>query len=283
MRVLITGAQGQLAGALADHFSPSSTVVALTRADLDVRNETDVFRVVRSARPDVVINGSAYNGVDAAEQYAVEALEVNAFAVLALARAAAGAGALLIHYGTDFVFDGHASAPYVETDDPRPQSNYGLSKLLGEWFAASAGDHYVLRVESLFGGVRAKSSVDRILDALRKGEPAPVFSDRTVTPSFVDDIAEATARLIDIRPPSGTYHCVNSGVTTWLGIGEEIARLLRCEPTLVPTSVDTVRLPAKRPKYCALSNEKLRGVGIRMPSWQDALRRYVQKSLILNP
>ena len=277
MRALVTGAAGQLGRAIVERFSSSMTVLPLGRADLDVTSEADVRRAVDTARPDVVVNCSAYNAVDEAQQRAAEALEVNGCAVLALARAARDAGALLVHYGTDFVFDGLASQPYVETDPPHPQSHYALSKLLGEWFAATVPGHYVLRVESLFGGERAKGSIDRILGAIRRGEPASVFTDRTVTPAYVVDVAEATLQVIERRPPAGVYHCVNSGVTTWLGIGEELVRLLRREATLIPTSVDSVTFRAKRPKYCALSNDKLRLAGIEMPSWQDALARYVKK------
>src|SRR5690606_15872637 len=125
----------------------------------------------RAAKPDVIINCSAYNLVDQAEDDAPAALAVNGFAVLNLARAAREAGAMLVHYGTDFVFDGRSTEPYTETDRPVPESTYGMSKLLGEWFAAEAPRHYVLRVESLFGGTRAKSSIDKILDAILAGEP----------------------------------------------------------------------------------------------------------------
>ena len=169
MRVLITGVAGQLGRAMARRLSSSATVVPFTRQELDVTRDADVLRIVLSSRPDVIVNCTAYNAVDDAEEHAVEALEVNAFAVLALARAARACGAVFVHYGTDFVFDGRSDRPYLETDAPAPQNHYGLSKLLGEWLAADAPEHYVLRVESLFGGERAKSSVDRILDALRSG------------------------------------------------------------------------------------------------------------------
>lgn len=274
MRVLVTGAAGQLGRAIVDRFSSSADVVARTRQDLDVTCEADVRHAVQDVRPDVIVNCSAYNAVDGAEDDAAGALEVNGFAVLALARAARDAGATLVHYGTDFVFDGRASAPYTETDRPVPESTYGLSKLLGEWFAAEAPRHYVLRVESLFGGTRARSSIDKILDAIRAGEPARVFIDRTVTPSYVVDVAEATARLLEIRPETGVYQCVNSGATTWLGVAEEAARLLRRDAQLVPVPVASVTMRARRPKYCALSNEKLRHAGIDMPTWQNALARY---------
>ena len=275
MRLLVTGAAGQLGGAIVTRLSAIGDVTPMTRRDLDITCEADVRRAVSNERPHVIINCSAYNEVDEAEQQAALALEANAFGVLALARAARESGAVLVHYSTDFVFDGNVDRPYIETDRPLPQSNYGLSKLLGEWFAAEAPAYYVLRVESLFGGERASSSVDRILDAIRRGEPTRVFADRTVTPSYVVDVADATARLLDIRPASGVYHCVNGGVTTWLGVAREAARLLQRDPILIPTSVASVPLPARRPKYCALSNEKLHAVGIDMPDWRNALARYV--------
>lgn len=275
MRVLVTGAAGQLGRAIADRFSSTDPVIPFTRQQLDITSEDDVLRAARDARPDAIVNCAAYNRVDDAEDAADEALRTNAFAVLALARAARDTGAVFVHYGSDFVFDGLASRPYTEEDAAQPQSTYGLSKLLGDWFAADAPAHYVLRVESLFGGEQAKSSVDRILDGLRRGDAVRVFTDRTVTPSYVADVAGATARILAERPPSGLYHCVNGGVTTWLGIAEEAARLLGCDPTLEPVSVDDVPMRASRPRYCALSNEKLRRAGIEMPPWQDALKRHV--------
>ena len=277
MRVLVTGAAGQLGGAIVRRFATSSTVTAMTRRDLDITVEGDVMRAARDVAPQVIVNCSAYNAVDQAEDDPAQALEANAFGVLALARAARETGAVLVHFGTDFVFNGETATPYRETDAPRPASHYGLSKLLGEWLAEDAPDHYVLRVESLFGGEKAKSSVDRILDGIRRGETVRVFVDRTVTPSYVDDVATAAMRLVEARPACGLYHCVNSGVTTWLGIAEEAARLMRREASLERVSVDDVKLRARRPKYCALSNEKLRLAGIAMPTWQDALFRYIAR------
>jgi dTDP-4-dehydrorhamnose reductase len=227
-------------------------------------------------RPDAVLNCAAYNDVDGAEDHAGDALRVNAIAVRALARATAAAGAIFVHYGTDFVFDGLADRPYSEADQPAPQSVYACSKLLGEWFAADCPRHYVLRVESLFGGSQRRSSVDRIADAIRKREPARVFVDRTVTPSYVDDVADATWKLIDGAAPSGLYHVVNSGLTTWFELAKEIGRRLGVEADLVPVRVADVKLKARRPQYAALSNARLASLGITMPSWQDALRRYLQ-------
>jgi dTDP-4-dehydrorhamnose reductase len=275
-RIVVTGAAGQLGTTMVRALDGRAEVTPLTRQDVDLSDAAAVESRIAAARPDVVINCAAFNDVDGAEDRAVEAIRINAGAVRAMARACRDAGAVLVHYGTDFVFDGTASRPYTEDDEPSPQSVYGCAKLLGDWFAADAPRHYVLRVESLFGGARRRSSVDRIVDAIAAGEPARVFVDRTVSPSYVRDVADATLRLLDTSAPYGLYHCVNSGHTTWHALGEEIARLLGREARLVPMRVADVPMRARRPQFAALSNDKLRLTGVEMPSWQNALRRYVE-------
>lgn len=280
-RVMVTGAAGQLGSAVVARLSGTCDVFAFTRAALDLADAAAVLTAMTNCSPDFVVNCAAYNDVEAAEDAAEAALSGNALAVQALARGAGATGATLIHYGTDFVFDGTADRPYVETDACRPLSTYGLSKLLGEWFALEAPGAYVLRVESLFGGRPAKSSIDKIIAAIRAGQPVRVFADRSVTPSFVDDVAAATERIVHpaaARRAPGVYHCVNSGVTTWLGIAEETARLLRRDAELIPVKSTEVKLKARRPVYCALSNEKLKAADIEMPTWQEALGRYIGDS-----
>ncbi len=279
MRVLLTGAHGQLGSTIAADFAARADVVPLGRPDLDLLDSSAVERAVLSHKPDVVINCAAFNDVDGAEDRAVDAIQINALAVRAMARATTSIGATLVHYGTDFVFDGlQQERPYTETDTPAPQSVYGASKLLGEWFAADAPRHYVLRVESLFGGTRRPSTIDRIVSSIRAGQPARVFVDRTVSPSFVQDVVDATWRLLESRAAAGLYHCVNTGAATWFELAEEIVRQLGIDAELVPTRVADVTLKARRPQYAALSNEKLRGAGIEMPTWQDAIRRYVGRA-----
>jgi len=276
-RLVVTGAAGQLGTAIVRTFASSADVVPLTRQELDLSDAAAIEARLTAERPDLVINCAAFNDVDGAEDRAVEAIRINAGAVRAMARACRTAGAVFVHYGTDFVFDGVASSPYTEDDEPSPQSVYGCSKLLGDWFAADAPRHYVLRVESLFGGARRRSSVDRIADAIAAGEPARVFVDRTVSPSFVEDVARATERLLDTEAPCGLYHCVNSGHTTWHALAEEIARVLGRHANLVAMRVADVPMRARRPQYAALSNEKLRRTGgVDMPTWQDALQRYLR-------
>jgi dTDP-4-dehydrorhamnose reductase len=254
-------------------------VVAHTRKSLDLTRGGDVRAAVRAAAPSVIVNCAAFNDVDGAESRPADAFSVNAFAVRTLARCAEEAHAVFVHYGTDFVFDGKASEPYTEDDPPAPQSAYGMSKLLGDWFALDAPQSFVLRVESLFGGAAGwdgrKGSFDGIVERLVQGSAVPVFIDRVVTPSYVPDVALATRHLLESGAAAGLYHCVNSGSATWHDVALEVARVLGLTPRLDPMTLEQRRLPAKRPRYCALSNAKLAAAGFAMPPWQDALRRWI--------
>jgi dTDP-4-dehydrorhamnose reductase len=280
MKVLVVGAGGHLGAAVAAHFAARAEVTATTRAELDVCDHRAVESTIAQLCPGAVINCSAYTDVDRAEDEPVEALDVNAFAVRVLASAARKAGAAFVHYSTDFVFDGTVDRPYTEDDQPNPRSTYACSKLIGEWFAREGGRHYVLRVESVFGssapaGSRRRTSVDRIVDAILEGREVPVFVDRTVSPSFRDDVALATQILLDGQARPGLYHCVNSGSCTWEELAREVGRQLGIEPRLKRVRLAEARLRAHRPQYCALSNARLAAAGVVMPGWQDAIGRYL--------
>lgn len=276
MRILIVGAAGQLGQAMAAQLAGEHAVSAWTRADVDLTRHRDVREAILRLTPEAVINCASYNQVDQAEEDQVTALEVNGIAVGTLARAAAEVDALFVHYSTDFVFAGTSQSPYTEADAPEPRSVYAQSKLIGEWLAADAPQHYVLRVESLFGGPHRRSSIDRIAVAVSGGQTAPVFVDRVVSPSFVPDVVDASAFMLRARPAAGVYHCVNSGHATWLEVGQQIVQHLGgSETSLKPVSVNDVKLRAARPQFAALSNAKLASAGHEMPTWQDAIGRYL--------
>src|SRR5438105_4765711 len=257
MRIVVTGARGRLGSAIVEACAASHDVVALARGDLDIVDAAAVDATIDRIAPDVVVNAAAMAGVDEAEDRPVDALNINAFGVQALARAAERRGAMFVHYSTDFVFDGTASTPYAETDAPNPRSVYGISKRIGEWFATDAPRGYVLRVETLFGpsahAAASKGSVATMVDALRAGESPKVFTDRTISPTYVPDAARAPLRLIESAPPPGIYHCVNSGSCTWHEFAVELARCLGLEPRLTPIRFADAKLKAPRPQYCALS------------------------------
>jgi dTDP-4-dehydrorhamnose reductase len=277
LRIVVVGARGQLGAAVVHVCGEQHEVVTFDHAALDLTDADAVFSTITAVRPDAIVNCAAYNAVDAAEDHPVEALRVNAIAVRSLARAAGSAA--LVHFSSDFVFDGNADRPYVETDPANPLGVYAMSKLLGEWMAIDAPRGYVLRVESLFGrapdAAPAKGSVAAIVNALLAGQASRVFEDRTVSPGYVLDVALATRTLIEQEVAPGLYHCVNSGFCTWLEFAREAARLLGIAAQFDIVRFADVRFAAPRPRYCALSNAKLAAAGIVLPSWQDGLARYL--------
>lgn len=277
---LITGADGQLGRILAASFASRGQTTALGRSELDLSDPGRIAATLASLRPALILNCAAFNDVDGAEEQPVAAFTINALAVRSLARAAAQYGATLVHYGTDFVFDGRAARPYTEADRPSPQSTYAASKLVGEWFAAGVPRWYVLRVESLFGvahspGSRRVGSIDRILDAIERRQPVKAFRDRIVSPSYLIDVAAATVALLDREAPSGLYHVVNSGHCTWYEFALEAGRQLGNTDTIEGIETTALALRAARPQFAALSNARLAETAYVMPTWQDALTRYL--------
>ena len=276
MRVLIAGANGQLGSAIVETFSDLD-VIGCGRDRLDLTDCQSVQRVLADVRPQVVINCAAFNDVDRAEDAAAQALAVNALGVGSLARHSEAVGAIFVHYSTDFVFDGIGDRTYAEDAEPSAQSVYAASKLMGEWLARDASRSLVLRVESLFGGTHATSSIDRIVDGLVAGREVRAFVDRTISPGYVYDVAAATRAALEADVPSGLYHCVNEGRTTWYDLASEAARLLGSSSSIVPTPSDSVTFRAARPTCSPLSTGKLARLGITLPSWQDALGRHIEE------
>ena len=282
-RVMVTGAAGQLGAEIVRVFADRD-VTAHTSSSLDITDSNAVSEAVKAVRPSVIVNCAAFNDVDGAETRLADAFAVNAFAVRGLARAAEEVGARFVHYSTDFVFDGTATAPYTEAVPPAPRSVYAASKLVGEWFALDAPGAFVLRVESLFGSPPGwpgrRGTMDHIVSGLESGRPIRAFTDRTVSPSYTPDVAAATRFLVDSDADAGLYHCVNTGAATWEQVAREVACVMGIEPMIEPVTSDQVQMKARRPRFCALANDRLATAGFPMPSWQDAIARWVA---ILSP
>ena len=276
MKVLVTGADGQLGQALCRRLG-DRLAWSGGRAALDVRDAEAVRLLVREVRPDVVINASAYNKVDAAEAEPGEALAVNAEGPLHLARACQETGALIVHISTDYVFDGRQSEPYGEDAAPNPTSAYGVSKLAGELLVASAaGEHLLVRTSGVFGagGSKAKggSFVERILARARSGEPLRVVADQVFAPTYAPDLALGILALVDARA-RGLYHLTNQGACTWNEMATAALEIAGPKVPVQAIRAQDLGAAARRPAYSVLDNSRYRELGLPpLRPWRDALR-----------
>jgi dTDP-4-dehydrorhamnose reductase len=273
---LVLGADGQLGSAFVQSLSSTCRVVAVDLQSVDICVADELSELIKRSSPGIIVNCAAWNGVDQAEDRPLDALYTNAFAVRTLAALATEVKATLIHFSSDFVFDGRASSPYSEFDAPRPLSVYGMSKLLGDYAASTTPAHYVLRLSSLYGGPRRTSFVDRIATTLGEGRSISVFRDRMVSLSYVADVVDATLRLVGNGAASGLYHCAAADFCSWYDVALEVARRLSVDPCLVQAiEFSNPAMRARRPKFCALSTAKLETAIGPLPGWKDAIQRYL--------
>jgi dTDP-4-dehydrorhamnose reductase len=246
------------------------------REALDVRDPEAVLREVRAARPDVVINATAYNKVDAAETDTVEALAVNAAGPRHLARAARETGAGIVHVSTDYVFDGIKRTPYTEEDAPHPLSAYGVSKLAGEQMVAASGAPFlIVRTSAVFasGGSRGKggSFVERILARARAGEPLRVVDDQVLSPTYAPDLAAAIVALLEAGA-RGLFHVTGAGSTSWHGFAVGALRRAGLDVPVQQVKSKDFAAPAARPAYSVLSNGRYLDLGLPpLRGWEAAL------------
>ncbi len=279
MRFFIVGATGQLGRALGARLG-GDVVWSGGRADLDVQDAAAVVRVIRGARPDAVINASAYNGVDKAETDVEACFRVNSAGPLYLARAANEVGAVLVHVSTDYVFDGKKAQPYVEEDCPRPLSVYGASKLAGEQLVIASGCPYlVVRTSGLFGpggsGAKGGCFVDRILERARAGEPLQVVSDQVFSPTYAPDLADAILRLVR-QGARGLFHVTNSGSCTWHGLALEALEQAGVETQVGEIRARDLGAPARRPPHSILSKARYEALGLPpLRAWSEALEDHL--------
>ncbi len=278
MRVLLTGAGGQLGHELVSAFSGSGhDVVGCDRSMLDVTDREHVMQAIGRVGPDAVVHAAAWTDVDGCEGDPDRAFAVNALGTRHVAEAARLTGARVCYVSTDYVFDGTAGRPYTEWDSPNPLSVYGRSKLGGE--AVLGPDDTVVRT-SWVCGRHGRNFVKTVLGRARQGQQLTVVDDQHGCPTFADDLAGAVCRLVTARLP-GTFHVTNQGPTTWYGFARDVVAAAGLDPGLV-TPVATTELrpprPAPRPAYAVLDNAALRLSGERLlPDHREPLERLVKE------
>lgn len=280
--ILITGSNGQVGRALQKALAPIGRVEALNRQALDLADPDAIRRVVRDRKPAIIVNAAAYTAVDRAETEPELAMAANALAPGVLAEEARRINAVLVHYSTDYVFDGDKPEPYTESDRPNPRNVYGRSKLAGEQAIQSACPaHYILRTSWVYDAEGA-NFLNTMLRLGRERPELRIVNDQTGAPTWAGAIAAMTAQLLASKtagadPCHGLYHMTASGSVTWFGfaqaIFEEAEKILGITPPrLTPISTAEYPLPARRPANSRLNTEKLSTTfGIRPAPWREML------------
>ena len=275
-KVLVTGAQGQVGHELAHLLGAHADVVAVDRAALDLADPAAIVSVMRASRPDIVVNAGAYTAVDAAERERDAAFAVNARAPQILADEAKRANAVLIHYSTDYVFDGAATTPYDEDAPTAPLNVYGQSKLEGERAIAASGAHALVLRTSWVYGLRGRNFLLTIRRLAAERDELRIVADQTGTPNWSRTLAQATADLVARGPAylaerAGLYHLSSTGATTWHGFATAIVGDV-AKPRVLPIGSAEYPTPARRPAYGVLATARFRGAfGFELPFWRDAL------------
>ncbi len=291
MRILLTGKNGQVGWELQRTLSTLGEVIALGQADMDLANPDTIRKICRDVKPNLIVNPAAYTAVDKAETEPTLALAINGTAPGILAQEAQRLGAALIHYSTDYVFDGSKNTPYTEQDMPNPQNIYGSSKLAGERAIQAVDVPYLILRTAWVYGARGKNF---LLTMQRLGREKPllkVVDDQIGAPTWSRLLAEATAQIVAqslsrdqetvtsyIRQHSGVYHMSCAGQTSWHGFasailaGANASTHANVSAQLQPIPSSEYPTPAARPAYSVLSNEQLaRTFGITLPDWRVAL------------
>ncbi len=283
------GAGGQLGVELKRVFAARGFhVVGFERSQLDITDAANVEKCLTGIDPDVVLNAAAYNKVDLAESEPLEAFRANALAVANLAKACRQIDAKLVHFSTDYVFDGMAGRAYVETDTPHPLGAYAVSKYGGELYAQAYLDApLVLRVSGVFGpgGVRTAHGnfIETMLRLAESGNAIRVVEDFVASPTFTVPLAERTADLVEAKA-SGVYHVGGGHAISWYDFARLIFDAAGLNPELLATNERAYRTPARRPKYSALRNARLEAENFApMPRLEDAIAEYLRLSAPLRP
>ena len=283
MRILILGAGGQLANEL-ERALAEDEVLALTHAEADICDEDAVERHARRFQPDCIVNTAAYHRVDDCEDEVERSFGVNAVVLKGLCSVAGSVGATLVHFSTDYVFDGAGRHPYRETDVPNPISIYGMSKLSGEQIVRRYAERYFLiRTCGLYArdASRGKGGnfVETMLRLAAEGRTIRVVNDQVATPTSARDLVQSLVPLLR-SDRFGLYHMTNTGACSWFDFAKEIFHLANLPANVQPVSSAEFRAKARRPPYSVLDNLALREAGFpELPPWQEALAEYLRERI----
>lgn len=285
MKILLVGRNGQVGRELEKSLAPKGELTCLDRQGMDLSNPNSIREQIRRVRPDIIVNAAAYTAVDKAESEPDLAMAVNGAAPGIMAEEATRLNALLVHYSTDYVFDGTKSSPYTEQDATNPLNVYGHSKLMGEKIVCAQASRFLIFRSMWVYDRQGKNFLNTIKRIGAQRPELTIVDDQIGTPTWSREIAQATAQAIALylRHPdpetiNGIYHMTAQGQTSWFGFAQAAAEYglfsgLDHPPALRAISSAEFPTPAKRPMYSVLSNAKLLGqLGIQLPGWNPSLR-----------
>lgn len=290
-RILVPGRNGQVGWELQTALAPLGTVIGVDIGEMDLSNPDSIRRVMREKEPGIVVNAAAYTAVDKAESEPELAMQVNGIAPGILADEAKRLNALLVHYSTDYVFDGTKKGPYLEDDAPNPLSAYGRSKLAGEQAIISSGASHLIFRTSWVYAARGHNFVQTMLRLGRERSELRIVDDQIGAPTWAHFIAEATAKILAqvgedpeaIRNHAGIYNLTSTGAVSWFGFARAIfakakARIGMAPPKLVPITTAEYPTPARRPLNSRLDTSKLaQTFGLTPPGWEAMLAACLQE------
>lgn len=277
MKIVITGANGQLGKELTKQLHREYTVIPLAKSDLDITNKQEVEARLAQLKPEIIIHAAAYTAVDNCEINRMQAFQVNALGAGYVAKAANQINARMIYISTDYVFDGKKNAPYNEAEQPSPNSMYGLSKWLGEQLVQMiAQESTIIRTSWLYGH-EGSNFVKTMLKLAKQRKEIKVVHDQIGSPTYTTDLAQVIKMLIN--KPTGIYQVSNTGVCSWYQFAKAIFRESGSNPNLVSaTTTEEYGTLAERPAYSVMSHDALNKVGIQAPRhWEEALKDFIKK------
>jgi len=280
VKILITGARGQLGSMLEEKLKESYEVYGFSSSTLDITNRNKVFSLVKDIAPQIVINCASYNKVDDAEKYKEVARGINEIGTLNLASATQEIGATIMHISTDYVFDGTKKIPYIEEDVPNPINYYGYSKYQSEQMVKETCSQYILLRTSWLYSNQNKNFVNTICRIAKDKGRIKVVDDQIGSPTNVYELGDTIKRLIDNKC-RGLYHCSGNGECSWYQFAEKIVKLAHIPCQLEKISSKEYTQLANRPKYSVLDNYNLRNtIGDKMKNWEETLEDFFKINII---
>jgi len=278
MKIAVIGSTGQLGTDLVKTLATAHEVIGLTHNDIEVA-DCESCMVLKEQQPDIVINTAAFHKTDQCEEEPLKTFSVNALGARNIAKITKEIDATTIYISTDYVFDGTKKEPYTEDDIPNPINTYGISKLAAEQFTKQNPKHYIIRIASVFGKAGASGKggnfVETMINKAKKNESLTVIDDMWMSPTYAKDASLTIKKIAEKQLPYGIYHSTNKGYCSWFQFAQQIFQLTGLTPNLIPTKTKKLTMKAKRPLFSALKSIKLPQYNLEMPTWKEALRKYL--------